>query len=463
MTDTDLDLTAHLLRRAGFGAGREELEDYASLRYEDVVEDLLHPERHPDEITDILDRYYDGEGVPSAAAKWIYHMVNTRRPLEEKMALFWHHVFAPGWGKSEHGPASFTQIDTFRRVGMSDVRTILIELSRDPAMIFWLDNNENRKTQPNENFGRELLELFSMGVGNYTEHDIKNAARAFTGWTFSQPIPLYPFGHYPTRFVYREDDHDDSEKTFLGQTGRFNGEDIVDIIVKQPAAARFLSRHLYNFFVADEPQVPAWEQVPPQDPEAIETLMRAYTESGGDIRSILRALFNSDFFKDARSRKVKSPAELVAGVIKLVGTYRFPQPGLLEYAEATTLMGQSLFDPPTVEGWHTGKEWIDGGTLNERVNFAVDEVADATKPGVQSIIERLESQGGALSPDEFVDRCLELTGPVSVGSETREGLVRYAESGGALGFASEEESDLSVSRIVRMIQLIVASRDYQFA
>ena len=133
--------------------------------YEEVVEDLLHPERHLDEFTDLLDRYYEGEGVPSAAAKWIYRMVNTRRPLQEKMALFWHHVFATGWAKSEHGPASFGQIDTFRRIGMSDVRTILIELSRDPAMIFWLDNNENHKTEINENYGRELLELFSMGVG----------------------------------------------------------------------------------------------------------------------------------------------------------------------------------------------------------------------------------------------------------------------------------------------------------
>ena len=463
VTDSNLDLTAHLLRRAGFGAGREELEDYASMGYESVVEDLLHPERHRDDFTDILERYYEGESVPSAAAKWMYRMVNTRHPLQEKMTLFWHHVFATGWAKSEHGPSSFTQIDTFRRIGMSDLRSILVELSRDPAMIFWLDNNENHKTEINENYGRELLELFSMGVGNYTEDDIKNAARAFTGWTISQPIPLYPFGNYPTRFVYREDDHDDSDKTFLGQTGRFNGEDIVDIIAKQPATARFLSRHLYNFFVADEPQVPAWEQVPPQDPEAIETLMRASAESDGDMRSILRALFNSDFFKSARSKKVKSPTELVAGVIKLVGTYRFPRPGLLAYSEAATIMGQRLFDPPTVEGWHTGKEWIDGGTLNERVNFAVNEVADATKPGVRAIIERLESQGRPLPPDEFVDQCLELTGPVSIGNDTRERLVRYAESGGDLGFGSKADSDASVSRTVRMIQLIVASREYQFA
>ena len=463
MTDGSLVLTAHLLRRAGFGTGREELESYSSMGYEAVVEDLLHPERHPDETSDILDRYYEGEGVPSAAAKWIYVMVNTRRPLEEKMTLFWHQVFATGWAKSEHLPSSRAQIDTFRRVGMSDVRTILVELSKDPAMIFWLDNNENHKTEINENYGRELLELFSMGVGNYTEDDIKNAARAFTGWTFSQPIPLYPFGHYPARFVYREDDHDDSEKIFLGETGRFNGGDIVDIIARQPATAKFLSRHLYNFFVADEPQVPAWEQVPPQDPQAIEILMGAYIDSDGDIRSILRVLFNSVFFEEAQSKKVKSPTELVAGVIKLVGTYRFPRPGLIGYSEAITLMGQSLFDPQTVEGWHTGKEWIDGGTLNERVNFAVNEVADGTKPGIRSIVERLESRGHPLAPDEFVDQCLELTGPVSVGADTRDGLVRYAESGGPLGFASEEESNVSVSRIVRMIQLIVASRDYQFA
>ena len=155
----------------------------------------------------------------------MYRMVNTQRPLEEKIALFWHHVFATGWGKSEHGPSSVLQIETFRRVGLSDLRQILLALSTDPAMIDWLDNNENHSAEPNENYGRELLELFSMGVGNYTESDIKMAARAFTGWTFTQPIPLYPYGHYAASFVYREEDHDDSEKSFLGETGRFNGED----------------------------------------------------------------------------------------------------------------------------------------------------------------------------------------------------------------------------------------------
>ena len=393
----------------------------------------------------------------------MYRMINSKRPLEEKIALFWHHVFATAWYKGEHTPSNINQIDMFRGIGLSDIREILLELARDPSMNYWLDNCENHSAQSNENWGRELLELFSMGVGNYAEDDIKNAARAFTGWTFTQPIPLYPYGHHQTVFEYVEEDHDDGEKTFLGEVGNFNGEDIIDIIVKQPATARFISRHLYNFFVADEPQVPAWELEPPNDPEAIETLVAAYFESDGDICSVLRALFNSDFFKEARFKKVKSPAELVAGTIKLVGTHRFPELGLTQIGGAPGLMGQELMNPPTVEGWHTGKEWIDGGTLNQRINFAVNQLDDVTKPGVKDIIDRLASEDGSLSPEQFVARCLDLAGPVDVGEETRAGLLNYAGNGGELRFDSDDERERSAARIGRMLQLIAATREYQFA
>ena len=467
MPEKDLALIAHLMRRAGFGASRAELEEYASKGYDAVVEDLLHPERFPEVEEDILHRYYmeipSYDSVPGVSANWIYRMVNTKRPLREKMALFWHHVFATGWYKSEHLPASVQQLETFRRNGMSDLRTILMDLSTDPAMIFWLDNNENHQAEPNENYGRELLELFSMGVGNYTEQDIKMAARAFTGWTFRQPIPIYPYNAYNVVFEYREDDHDDSEKTFLGETGRFNGEDIIGIIVKQPAGARFISRHLYNFFVADEPQVLAWQEVAPQDPEAIDALVKAYFDSDGSIRSMLMTLFTSDFFKKARYKKVKNPAELVAGTIKLAGTYRFPYEGLLELDDATTAMGQQLLNPPTVEGWHTGKEWIDGGMLNERVNFAVDTLADVTTPGVQDIIARLSSAGASLSPEELIDQCLELVGPLDVGTETRRALLKFVESRGQLSFDTEAERTDSSAVVGRLLQLIVSSREYQFA
>ena len=466
MTDNDLSLIAHLTRRSGFGARRTELEAYAAKGYEAVVEELLHPERLPTLDRDIIDRYHGwGEysGVPFAAASFLYYMVNSQRQLEEKVALFWHHVFATGTTKSDHAPSHLTQVDMFRRVGLSDLRTILVELSRDPAMIFWLDNNENHMGEPNENYGRELLELFSMGVGHYTETDVKMAGRAFTGWTFHQPIPLYPTGEYPAVFEYVEADHDDSEKSFLGETGRFNGEDIVDIIVKQPATARFIARHMYNFFVADEPQVPAWGTEPPRDPEAIDTLVDAYFDSDGDIRSMLRVLFNSDFFKNARFKKVKSPAELVAGLIKLVGTEQFPAPGFVSYHFAATLMGQQLMNPPTVEGWHTGAEWINGGTLNERVNFAVNQVADSTKPGVRDIVDRLGGSGGALSPEHLVERCLDLVGPLELSTDVKSGLLEYANAVGELRFDTEAEREKSQFHIVRMVQLIVATREYQFA
>ena len=275
MSNNDVALMAHLMRRAGFGATRTELEAYVKKGYENVVEDLVEPERCAPIDEDVLERYF-GTWARWYRHKWMYRMINSERPLEEKMTLFWHHVLATGIGKNEHVLSAARQIDTFRRVGLSNMREILLEVSKDPAMIFWLDNNENRKGEPNENYGRELLELFSMGVGNYTEDDIKDCARAFTGWTFTQPLPLYPQGYHIAHFVFLEEDHDDGEKTFLGHTGNFNGDDIIDIIVEQPACAKFISRHLYNFFVADEPQVPSWNVTPPQDPEAIETLSNAF-------------------------------------------------------------------------------------------------------------------------------------------------------------------------------------------
>ena len=458
MPETDLALMAHLMRRAGFGSTREEVEALTARSYESVVEDLLHPENSPDIDEDIAQRYF---GIRfGSKTQWIYRMVNSQRPLEEKIALFWHHVFATANTKASQVP---DQIDMFRRNGLSHLKTILTDLSRDPAMVFWLDNNENVNGEPNENYGRELLELFSMGVGNYSEDDIKHAARAFTGWTITQPIPEYPTNQGRSVFVYREDQHDDGSKTFLGQNGNFNGEEIIDIVVRQEATARFISRHLYNFFVADEPQVAAWQLEPPQDPDAIDALMKAYFESDGEIRPMLRLLFNSDFFKEARFKRVKSPAELVAGVVKLVGTHRFPDPGIGSYGAATMAMGQELMNPPTVEGWHTGREWIDGGAMTERINFAVSEVGDATRPGVAAIVSRLAGSGAALSPEDFVDRCLDLVGPMTVGEATKTALVEHANVGGVLGFGTDSEREASADRAVRMLQLIVSTGEFQFA
>jgi len=467
MASDRIALMAHLMRRAGFGATRAELDSLARRPYEEVVEDLVNPERFPELDDKVLARYYphlmnqDNPGVWNG--RWFYRMVNSKRPLQEKMALFWHHVFATGWTKSEHTPTMVQHIEMLRRNGLGNLRTLLVELSRDPAMIYWLDNSENHRDAPNENYGRELLELFSMGIGNYTETDIKNVARAFTGWTFEQPIPLYPFGHYPARFVYRPEDHDDSEKTFLGRRGKFNGEDIVDIIVGQPAAARFISRHIYNFFVADEPQVPAWSITPPQDQAAIDILVESFERSNGDIRSVMRTLFYADFFQETRHQRVKSPTEFIAGTIKLAGDHQYPSLGLVALDSAATVMGQKLMDPPTVEGWHTGKEWIDGGTLTERVNFAVETIKDPAKPGIQALMGRLAGRKKPVTARQLVDACLDHAGPLEVEKATRQALLDVASSGGEIRFETEKARADAQARIVRMLTLIVASREYQFA
>ena len=467
MPDKDqIALMGHLMRRAGFGAPHAELAARAARGYAATVEELLHPEAQEAVDIELLYRFipgYEGAlGPPLNQAEWVYRMINTPRPLEEKMALFWHQLFATGNSKVDNPPELTQQIDMFRRCGLGNFRDLLVELARSPAMIFWLDNNGNHRGAINENWGRELLELFSMGVGNYSEDDIKEASRAFTGWTIGPKIPRNPLGRFYWSFEYRPEDHDDGEKTFLGQTGTFNGEDIIDIVVKQPATARFLSRHLYNFFVADEPQVPSWNITPPNDPEAIDALVASYNESGGEIRAMLRTLFNADFFKSARYSRVKSPAELVIGAARLAGNYQGPRPGFNQLAFECAYQGQELLNPPSVESWHTGAEWIDGGALVRRVNFAAGLLGDTSLPGVQAIIGNLRRRG-AMSPAQMVDACLEQAGPMEVGDATYAELLDQARQGGDFRWDTDAANADAERRAGTLLALIAASRDFQFA
>ena len=459
-------LLGHLMRRAGFGAPYAELEARAARGYQATVEELLHPERQEAVDIELLYRFipgYEGAlGPPLNQAEWVYRMINTQRPLEEKMALFWHQLFATGNSKVDNPPELTQQIAMFRECGMGRFRDLLVELARNPAMIFWLDNNGNHRGAINENWGRELLELFSMGVGNYSEDDIKEASRAFTGWTIGPKIPRNPLGRFYWSFEYRPEDHDDGEKTFLGETGAFNGEEIIDIVVKQPATARFLSRHLYNFFVADEPPVPSWNITPANDPAAIDALVASYNESGGEIRAMLRTLFNADFFKAARYSRVKSPAELVIGAARLAGNYQGPRPGFNQLAFECAYQGQELLNPPSVESWHTGAEWIDGGALVRRVNFAAGLLGDTTLPGVQAIIGNLR-QRGDLTPTQMVAICLELAGPLEVSDATYSELLAQARQGGDVRWDTDAARADAERRAGVLLALIAASRDFQFA
>ena len=467
MANSDIALMAHLMRRAGFGAPYEELEERATQGYEATVEELLHPENQPDGINmDVLERYFvEWQGMIAGGPNyWAWRMINSRRPLEEKMTLFWHGILCTGSSKVQHNKQQLIEFDMFRRCGLGSFRDILLEISRDPSMLFYLDNCMSHKGAINENYGRELLELFSLGVGmdghpNYTEDDVKACARAFTGWTLTTPVPRYPYGVYPASFIFNPADHDDGEKTFLGETGNWNGEDIVNIIAKQPAAARFVSRHLYNFFVADDVQVPAWQNTPPRDPEAIKMLEDEYFRSNYEIRSMLRVLFNSDFFKQARFAKVKSPAEAVIGTMRLVGDFTTPKPGLPAIVAEMRYMGQDLANPPTVEGWHTGKEWIDSGTLVERINFTADQMGNVNLPGVRTIINRLGTEGTTLSPERLVDGCLQLLGHYGLPDDTRNMLLEQARKGGELRTGTEDFAQ----RVGQTLQLIVATQEYLFA
>ncbi len=469
MSDTDIALMAHLMRRAGFGATRDELEKRVAKGYEATVEELVDPETFgvPPVDTDILFRYYPSLEIPGAPpngrSRVVYHMIQTQRPLEEKMALFWHHLFATGNSKVDNPTELERQFRMFRTHGLGSYRNLLVELAKDPAMIYWLDNNENHKDQPNENWGRELLELFSMGVGNYTEQDVYECSRAFTGWTIRHKIPRQPLGRFYWNFEYRPEDHDDTEKVFLGHRGRFNGEDIIDIVVRQPATARFIARHLYNFFVADEVQVPAWQVTPPRDPVAINIIGDAFVNSGFDMRSTMRVLLNSDFFKEEAVRwaKVKSPLEIVVGTMRMVGDFQFPRPGLQPIGEEPGYQGQEIMNPPSVEGWHTGAEWIDSGALVRRINFAADRFSNIDMPGVQSIISRVKDKG-AMSAGDLVENCLDLLGPLDVTEQTRQELTTLAQQGGDVRWDTEEAASTSARRVGDMLGLIVASREYQF-
>jgi len=465
MASEDIGLMAHLMRRAGFGASREELEARAAKGYEATVEELLNPEAEPVDRYEFL-RYHPGFWKPitspgMGSAAWFHTMLNTQRPLEEKMVLFWHQVFATGQSKIDHWHELITQADMLRDKGMGNYRDLLVTLAKNPAMIYWLDNCDNHGHAVNENWGRELLELFSMGVGNYTETDVREASRAFTGWTIALTPPRGYYNRWDWEFEYIEEDHDDGEKTFLGHTGNFDGEDIIDIIVQQPACHRFIARHLYNFFVADEAQVPAWQTTPPRDPKAIETLAEAFADSHCDMRSTLRVLLLSDFFKAARFAKIKSPAEVVVGLLRLAGGNEFPAPGIGNLAKQPTYMGQELLNPPSVEGWHTGAEWINSGTLMKRVNFAATVLGDLSRPGIQSMLKRLQSQGD-LSPEGFVDRCLDLIGPLELQPEVRQRLVEHAGEGGTLSWRTEYDTSSSTKRFGEMLQMIASLREFQY-
>jgi len=281
---------------------------------------------------------------------WANRMVASPRPLQEKMALFWHGHFASNEAKVRDYRKLLGQLELFEKQGTGNFRDLTVAIAQDPGMLEFLDAGVNVKGASNENFAREVMELFTMGVGHYTEKDIREAARAFTGWNY---VDL--------TFVVNKDKHDDGEKIFLGKTGRFDGVDVLDIIMQQPATADYIAGKIYRFFVRQE-----------LSPELQKQLGAVLRQSHYEIAPLLETIFLSrDFYSPASvGTQIKSPVELAVSTFRKLGLNGAP--GVPDFNQATAALGQQLFSPPTVAGWAGGQSWITPGLLLERANFARD-------------------------------------------------------------------------------------------
>ena len=459
--DSEIDLMAHLMRRAGFGASRKELESRIQIGYESTVDELLNP--NSDKKVDIYKflRYYPMWWKPGTMgglgqAPWVWSMINTTAPLQEKMCLFYHNIFATGVAKVDHYDEIQDMIDMFRENAFGNYKDILLEVAKSPAMIYWLDNNENHSDSINENWGRELLELFTMGVGNYTELDVRECSRAFTGWTLEHKLPRFHMGRWDWEFKFIPEDHDYGTKEFLGEKGIFDGDEIIDIILSKRATSLFIARHLYSFFVSDEPQVPAWSVTPPKDLAAVEFLADTLQESNYHMGTTLEALFKSEFFKEQRFSKVKNPTEVVVGTVRLVGEGYRPSPQIMDWTSQIAYMGQDLLNPPSVEGWHNGIEWINSGTLMKRTNFVSEMISQTSLPGVHDIVDRVKKI--STDPCEVVEAILDIMGPLKMSKATQDELVEHVSKLGEFNWSTS-----GVERLVELMQLVVATREYQFA
>ena len=362
----------HLLWRAGFGPMAEEFPQLATATHKSYFNALLKASAKGPEAIDVADNALKGlvmgirevgqqqrmpdenqrkrirqqsrEDLKSLNITWLNQMVNSDQQLREKMALFWHGHFA-----SRNINILYQQqlLDIIRQNALGNFGDLLREVSKSASMINFLNNNQNKKNHPNENFAREVMELFTMGRGNYTENDIKEAARAFTGWSAT----------ISGEFAFKKFQHDDAQKTVLGKTGNFDGDDVLNILLEHKQTATYITRKIYRYFVNDVP-----------DENNITWLANRFYQSSYDIKELMKDIFTSDWFYDAKNIgcRIKSPVELIVGIRRTL-------PMQLENEQVQLLLqrllGQILFYPPNVAGWPGGKNWIDSSSLMFRLRI----------------------------------------------------------------------------------------------
>lgn len=451
---------AHLLRRAGFGASPTEMDEYRKLGLKATVDRLVEYENVDNSALENRLKQYNLDPNKRADIErwWLLRMIYTARPLEEKMTLFWHGLLTSAISKVGRAQPMFVQNQFFRAHALGSFPDILKGISKDPAMMVWLDLQTNKKGHPNENYARELMEVFSMGVGNYTEQDVRESARAFTGWVVRRQRTGAQQFHFESHFNPRQ--HDDGEKTFLGKTGNFNGDDIVDIIVQQPATGRFITRKLFSYFVYPDPT-----------DDVLKPFVDVFTTSRYSIKAVVKAILTSDAFYSPRAYRalIKSPAELVAGTLRVLGaeTNGSGLPRVLAQ------MGQELFNPPNVAGWPGGPAWLTSGTWLARLNFANRLVASL---GAATLPEQVARARGrrpvapvhvplptatATTPSAIVDRLAAQLLDGQLDPAQRQILVDYVSahmaSGGASGQPWLEPSHRDA------LYLVLAMPEYHLA
>lgn len=416
---------AHLLRRAGFAPDESEIQRAIELGPAETIDRLIDSaddtERNQ-ELDELGEQVAQQKDIANLRGWSLLRMRHSARPLHARLGLFWHGHFATSNTKVNSPPLMLRQLRTIERLGAGPLEDLFLAMARDPAMIIWLDGNENVKGRPNENFARELFELFTLGVGNYSETDIQEAARAFTGW------------HQRSgRFRFVERAHDDNAKTVLGVTGRLDGVDVVKAALARPACARFIAVKLLREFLCPDPT-----------DDLIEAVSGRLRETGNHIGETVRTLLASRAMFDNRyyRARIKSPVEFVLGAVRSL-QMSVPAPPL---ADATSQMGQRLFEPPSVKGWDGHRAWLNTATMLVRLNFA----ERVTVAGTDHLDPAALSNGHNLSaPEEAARFCLELT----LDGRAPEVLHRAIAS-------TSESLDESMRHALR---LLLASPEYQLA
>jgi hypothetical protein len=436
---------AHLLRRAGFGAAPDELQRLSAQSMNQSVDALMRPAPAatdpPPQVISLQTLLSQGPifalddtmrrerlksfrkeevvGILGLQEWWLNRMLTTPAPLQEKMTLLLHGHFTTAAIQKRVTPALvLAQNQLFRQYAFGNVRELTLAVSHDPAMLLYLDNWLSTKAHPNENYARELMELYTLGRGNYTEDDVRESARAFTGWTIDRRAQT---------FMANAATHDDGVKRFLGQTGDFNGNDIVRIIYQQPACARFWATTLLNWFVYNDPE-----------PQLVDGVAHLIVKNDYTLAPVLSVLLRSNVFYSERAYRalVKSPVEFVVGTYKLLGSTAIQRPAL----RALRQMGQVLFYPPNVAGWPGGAAWLSSQTLLARENFLA-QVVQSQAVGPSTWLMHLP-QDPARAANTIVETILQSDAP----AQSYDQLAAYLRGDGdaALGMLSAENFEIRV-------------------